>query len=79
MPPAGLLGFGLGRRVGGPGVRPQWRGLIHLDERIAGHQCRLGAAVDEALHADIGAGGEGVPRALDVAALEVLPRPHSPR
>jgi hypothetical protein len=31
--------------------------------------------VDEAPHAGLGAGGEHVARALDVAALEVLPRP----
>jgi hypothetical protein len=71
--PHGLLGFGLGRRVRGPRVRPQWRRLIDLNKWLAGHQRRLGAAVDEAPHAGLFAGGQHVPGANHVATLEFLP------
>ena len=69
-----LLGLRLGRRVGRRRVGSQRRRLVDPDQRLAGHQRRLGAAVDEAPHPRLGAGGEHVARALDVAALEVLPR-----
>jgi hypothetical protein len=70
-----LLGLRLGRRVGRPRVGPQRGALVDVDEGLAGHQRRLGAAVDEAAHARVGAGRESVAGPLDVAALEVLPRP----
>jgi hypothetical protein len=70
-----LLRLRLGRRVGSRGVRPQRSGLVDVDERLAGHQRRLGAAVDEALDAGARASVERVPCPLDVAALEVLPAP----
>ena len=46
-----------------------------MDQRLAGHQRRLGAAVDEAPTPASAQAGERVAGALDVAALEVLPRP----
>ena len=48
--PHRLLGPRLGRRVGGLRVGPQRRGLVDVDQRLAGHQRRLGSAVDEAPH-----------------------------
>ena len=46
----------LGRRIGRPRVRPQRRRLVDADQRLAGHQRRLGAAVHEAPHARLCAG-----------------------
>ena len=69
----GLLGARLGRAVEGGRVGAQRRRLVDVDERLAGEQRRLGADVDEAAHAGVGAGPQCVARALDVAALEVLP------
>jgi hypothetical protein len=42
-----LLGRGLGRAVGGFGVRPQRCGLVHVQQRFAGQERGLAAAVDE--------------------------------
>jgi hypothetical protein len=70
----GLLGARLGRAVERLRAGLQRRGLVDLHERAPGEQDGLGADVDEASHAGLGAGAQDVLRPLHVAALELLAR-----
>ena len=67
-----LLGARLGGRVERLRVGPARRRLVHVHERLAGHQGRLGAAMHEAAHARLLGRLEGVARADHVPALELL-------
>ena len=69
-----LLGLRLGGRVQGLRVGAQGSVLVHVHERLAGHQPRLGADVHEAAHAGGATRLDRVARALHVGALELLAR-----
>jgi hypothetical protein len=69
-----LLGLRLRPGVGGGRVGPQRRCLVHVDERLPGHQCGLGPDVDEPPHARFARRGKRIARSPDRDLLELLGR-----
>ena len=68
----GQLGPGLGGRVQRRRVGSQRRVLVDVDQRLPGHQRRLGAHVHDPTRAGVAGGREHVLGAVDVDALELL-------